>query len=176
MREIVLVPSKILRQKCEPVKEITPELIKEMNEMFETMYGTYGAGLAGPQIGICKRIITMDTESEYDHETRELIKEGRRLYIINPEIIEKSKETQTIEEGCLSVPGGSGEVTRPRKVKFKYTDENNKEQVMELEDFYASCVQHEIDHLEGILYIDYLSKLKRDKLIKKVRKAQKARG
>lgn len=160
---IVIHPDSVLRQKCEAVTEITPDIIKLMNDMLDTMYDAEGIGLAAPQVGIAKRIIVLDVEQSEDAP-------GRPLKMINPEIIAASEEKTILEEGCLSLPTMRVDVARPESVTVRYIDENGVTLEVEASDLFAKCVQHEIDHLNGVLIFDYQSKLKRDMTLRKYEK------
>ena len=160
-------PHPILHQKAERVLKVDDEIRKLLDDMLETMYADKGVGLAAPQVGVSKRIIVIDTEQR-DEEGN--YQPGKPMYLINPEIIYKSEEKILFCEGCLSVPGQSAEVERHESVKVRYTDYNGKEQELEASDYRAVVLQHEIDHLDGILYIDRLSRLKRNMLLKKLEK------
>lgn len=151
----------ILRTKCETVKEVTDDIKKILNEMLEIMYQNGGIGLAANQVGIRKRIITIDLQTDG-------IKEP--LFLVNPKITWKSEEKIKMEEGCLSVPSCNAPIERPAKIKLEYIDNYSKNHKIDADGLLARCIQHELDHLDGKLYIDYLSKIKRDILIKKVRK------
>lgn len=163
--ELYTYPHKILAQRAEKVEKVDDEMRKFLDDMLETMYHDKGVGLAAPQVGVSKRVIVID-----DKVTEEGERGAHPLYMVNPEIIEKSEEMILFNEGCLSVPGQSAEVERHFKVKVKYLDYNGKEQVLEAEDYLAVIIQHETDHLEGILYIDRISRLKRNMIIKKLSK------
>ena len=166
LRQILTEPNEILRKKSLPVDNVDKDLQILMDDMLETMYAAPGIGLAAIQIGIPKRIIVLDIEQ----------KEGQKkpLFLINPEIIQKSKNLSTYEEGCLSVPGQFAEIDRPDKCHIKYLDYYGEKKEINAEGMLATCIQHEIDHLEGILFIDYLSKLKKTIIIKKLSKEKKA--
>jgi len=157
-------PDKILAQKCEKVEEVNDEIRALLDDMLETMYADKGVGLAAPQIGVSKRIIVVDDK------TTEEGKGENPMYMVNPEIIEKSDEMILFNEGCLSVPGQCAEVERHQRVKVKYLDYNGCEQVIEAKDYLAVILQHETDHLDGILYIDKISRLKRNIILKKLKK------
>ena len=163
--ELYTFPHKVLSQKCERVEKVDDEVRKFLDDMLETMYHDKGVGLAAPQVGVLKRIIVID-----DKVTEEGVPGPHPMYMVNPEIIEKSEEMVVFNEGCLSVPGQSAEVERHLWVKVKYLDYNGKEQILLAEDFLAIIVQHETDHLDGILYIDKISRLKRNMIIKKLSK------
>jgi peptide deformylase len=167
-REIITLPDKRLRLVSKPVEKITAELRKLTEDMFETMYDAPGIGLAAIQIAIPQRLITMDL-SKKDEVAKPRV-------LINPEILWSSEETATYEEGCLSIPEYYEEVERPANVRFRYTDLDGKTHEEEANGLFATCVQHEIDHLNGKLFIDYLSKLKRDRVTKKFAKAAKQRA
>jgi peptide deformylase len=158
-----IVPDPVLRKKAAPVSGMDKDTTRFMHEMLETMYESRGIGLAAPQVGELRRVIVMDVAEEQNAE--------RALLMANPEILWKSVDTFTYKEGCLSIPEQFAEITRPKRVKVGYIDIAGKKQELELEDLASSCVQHEIDHLNGVLFVDYLSKLKRDMMIKRVEKA-----
>jgi peptide deformylase len=164
-RPIITLPDKRLRRVSEPVGKVTAEIKKLVEDMFESMYEAPGIGLAAVQLGVLKRIVTMDLSK----------KEGPsnpRIFI-NPEIVWKSDERSTYEEGCLSIPEIHEDVERPARVKVKYLDLDGKPQEEEAEGLFATCIQHEVDHTNGVLFIDHISKLKRDRIIKKFTKAAK---
>jgi len=165
LRQILTEPNKILREKSLPVDEVDADIQKLMDDMLETMYAAPGIGLAAIQVGVPKRIIVLDIAQ----------KEGTKnpIFFINPEIIEKSETNSTYEEGCLSVPGQFAEIDRPDKCYIRYLDYNGQKNEIKAEGMLATCIQHEIDHLEGILFIDYLSKLKKSMIIKKLSKQKK---
>ena len=162
IKTILTEPNKILRQISEPVEKVGDEERELMRDMLETMYSAKGIGLAAIQIGIPKRIIVMDLSKE---ENKKL-----PMYFVNPVITEKNNEKKTYEEGCLSVPNQFAEIDRPNKCKVEYLDFDGNKQSLQAEGLLATCIQHEIDHLEGILFIDYLSKLKKEMIIKKLSK------
>jgi len=165
LRDILVLPDKRLRLVSEPVKKIDRDIRQLVDDMFETMYEAPGIGLAAIQVGVPRRVITMDlSKKESPQEPR---------VFINPDLLWASDETATYEEGCLSIPEYYEEVTRPAQVRVAYLDLEGKEQVLEANDLLATCLQHEIDHLNGVLFIDHISKLKRDRVIKKYAKAAK---
>lgn len=169
IREILVIPDDRLREVSKPVAEITPQVKALVEDMFETMYDAPGIGLAAIQIGVPERIVTMDLakrEKEGDEEP----KSAPRVFI-NPEIVWKSEEQAPYEEGCLSIPDYYEEVERPAKVRVRYMDLDGKQHEEDAEGLFATCIQHEVDHLDGVLFIDYLSKLKRDRVLKKFTKA-----
>jgi len=171
---IYVAPHPVLKKSAAPVAEVTDEIRALVKDMFETMYVTRGIGLAAPQVGQSVRVLVMDVE-QTGGETREdgesaPFVPGKPVAVINPEIVWSSEEMNTYEEGCLSIPGQYAEVERPEKVRVKYLDENGQPQEMEADGLLATCVQHEIDHLDGILFTDHLSTLKRDMLLRKLKK------
>ena len=163
-RKIVIEPDPILRKKSDAIEKVDDELRKLMDEMLETMYEAPGIGLAAVQIGILKRLIVIDISKE---------EKKNPIFLINPEIITKSKNKSVYEEGCLSLPGQFAEIERPAECLIKYLDYQGKQKELKATGLMATCVQHEIDHLNGVLFIDYLSKLKRDMIIKKLKKNKK---
>jgi peptide deformylase len=165
IREIIKLPDKRLRLKSEPVKQIDAGIRKLVDDMFETMYKAPGIGLAAIQLGVAKRVITMDLSKKEEHHEPQVF--------INPEITWLSEERAKFEEGCLSIPDYYEEVERPAAVKVKYLDVAGKKHEIDAKGLLATCLQHEIDHINGVLFIDHLSKLKRDRVIKKFTKAAK---
>ncbi len=165
---VLTVPDSRLRQKAAPIDAVTDEIREIFERMIVTMDQEDGIGLAATQVGIDKRLIVMDI---HDHEDGECGSERCQLYrLANPEIIWRSDETEQSSEGCLSVPGQYAEVTRAHAVKMQYLDENNEKKVIEATGLLADCIQHEIEHLDGILFIDHLSAMKRKMLIQKAKK------
>ncbi len=164
-REIIKLPDKRLRLVSEPVKRIDAGIHKLVEDMFETMYAAPGIGLAAIQVGVGKRLFTADLSKK--EEARE------PQVFINPEIVWASDEKAIHEEGCLSIPEYYEDVERPVQVKVKYLDLDGKAHEIEADGLLARCVQHEIDHINGVLFIDHISKLKRDRVIKKFSKAAK---
>ena len=162
IKPIQFVPDPVLRKSALPVENITDKTLQLLDDMAETMYDAPGIGLAGPQIGELKRLIVMDCSR--DDEKSEL------WQMINPEVIELSEDNSTLEEGCLSIPGHTADVSRPDWIKLRFTNVKGKEQQIKAEGLLAACIQHEIDHLNGILFIDHISKLKRDMIWRKVLK------
>jgi peptide deformylase len=165
VRDIIIIPDKQLRLVSAPVEKVTTEVRRLADDMFETMYEAPGIGLAAIQIGVPQRLITMDLAKKDDPSTPRVF--------INPEILWSSEETSTYEEGCLSIPEYYEEVERPARVRVRFTDLDGKVHEEEAEGLFATCIQHEIDHLNGVLFVDYLSKLKRDRVMKKFAKAAK---
>jgi peptide deformylase len=166
VREILKLPDKRLRLTSDPVKRVDAGIRALVDDMFETMYAAPGIGLAGIQIGVAKRVVVMDLSKK--EETQE------PHVFINPEVTWASTERVTHEEGCLSIPEYYEEVERPLMVKVKYLDLDGKAHEIEADGLFATCLQHEIDHTNGILFIDHISKLKRDRITKKFTKAAKA--
>jgi len=162
VKKILTEPDKLLRQVSQTVDYVGENERKLMDDMIETMYAAKGIGLAAIQIGFPKRIIVLDISKD---ET-----EKNPLYFVNPIIHNKDTEQTTYEEGCLSVPGQFAEITRPKKIEIEYIDYHGEKKLLKAEGLLAICIQHEMDHLEGILFIDYLSKLKKSMIIKKLSK------
>lgn len=175
---IIEAPDPRLRQISEPVARVDDDLRRLMDDMLETMYDAPGIGLAAIQVGVAKRVLVIDlqepaegTEDKPENRVR------RPLYFVNPEILWESEELTTYNEGCLSVPEQYADVDRPARIRAKWLDYDGKAHEEELDGLLSTCLQHEMDHLEGILFVDHLSKLKRDILLKKLaklRKGQKA--
>jgi peptide deformylase len=165
LREILILPDKRLRQVADPVKKIDAGIRKLVEDMFETMYEAPGIGLAAVQVGTPKRVVTMDLAKKEEPKNPQVF--------INPEILWASHDKATYEEGCLSIPEYYGDVERPAQVKVKYLDLEGKPHELDADGLLATCLQHEIDHLNGILFIDHMSKLKRDRVLKKFTKAAK---
>ena len=166
LRENLTEPNNTLRQKSLKVEKVDEDLQRLMLDMTETMYAAPGIGLAAIQIGVPKRVIVLDISQ----------KEGikKPMYFVNPEIINKSENNSTYEEGCLSVPGQFAEIDRPSSCHIKYLDYYGEPKELKARGMLATCIQHEMDHLEGILFIDYLSKLKKSMIIKKLSKQKRA--
>ena len=167
IKKIITEPNKILRQKSLSVKKVGKEEQVLMDDMLETMYAANGIGLAAIQIGVPKRIIVMDISKKDE--------KNNPMYFVNPIIKNKNSETSTYEEGCLSVPNFFAEVDRPKKCDVEYFDYDGKKKILNAEGLLATCIQHEMDHLEGVLFIDYLSKLKKTMIVKKLSKRKKDR-
>ena len=177
LREILTEPNKLLREKSLTVKEVDKDLQKLMNDMLETMYAAPGIGLAAIQVGVPKRVIVLDIGwRDKPESTNDEKQEERKnpMYFVNPEIITKSTNNSTYEEGCLSVPGQFAEIDRPDECNVKYLDYYGQPKELMAKGMLATCIQHEIDHLEGILFIDYLSKLKKSMIVKKLAKQKEA--
>jgi peptide deformylase len=165
LRDILILPDKRLRQVSEPVKTVNADIRKLVEDMFETMYDAPGIGLAAIQVGRPQRVVTMDLAKKDDPKDPKVF--------INPEIVWSSEDKAVYEEGCLSIPEFYGDVERPAQVKVKYLDLDGGAHEIEANGLLATCLQHEIDHLNGVLFIDHMSKLKRDRVVKKFAKAAK---
>jgi len=169
LRPIIEAPDPVLRQISEPVAEVTAEHRKLIADMFETMYAAPGIGLAAIQVGVAERILVIDLQ-EPEEEGGEPVRDPR--VFINPEIVGHSEEFQVYNEGCLSLPEQYAEIERPAAVRARWMDEKGKPHEQDLDGLLAVCLQHEMDHLEGILFVDHLSRLKRDIILKKLAKAK----
>jgi peptide deformylase len=165
VREILIIPDKRLRLKSEAVKAVDKPLRTLIDDMFETMYAAPGIGLAAIQVGVPRRVVTMDLAKKDEPKQPQVF--------INPEVVWASDEKATYEEGCLSIPEYYEEVERPKSVKVKFLDIDLRPQEIEADGLLATCLQHEIDHTNGVLFIDHISKLKRDMVMKKFKKAAK---
>ncbi len=168
IRPIHVIPDNVLRQQAEPVTVFDAELQTLIDDMFETMYAAPGIGLAAPQVGVLKRLAVVDVSSRDD--------EQEPLVLINPEIVWESEDISVYEEGCLSIPEYYEEVERPAEVRVRYLDREGKEQEIKADGVLATCIQHEMDHLDGVLFIDHISKLKREMVWKKFQKTAKRDG
>ena len=164
---IITIPDPVLRKVAAPVPEITDGIQQLLTDMAETMYDAPGIGLAAPQINISQRLIVMDCGKD---ETPELFK------MINPEIINRSDELAVLEEGCLSIPDQTADVERPAVVEVKYTDIAGDDKRLTCEGLLAACIQHEVDHLDGVLFIDHISRLKRDMIVRRFMKEMRQSG
>ena len=165
IRKILTEPDPFLRQKSKNVDVVNDEIRSLMDDMLETMYDAPGIGLAAIQIGVPKRVIVIDLSKDNEKKNP--------MFFVNPEIMKKSQNDASYEEGCLSVPNQFAEISRPDTCKVKYFDYNGNEKILETKGLLATCIQHEMDHLEGILFIDHLSKLKKSMIIKKLSKQKK---
>ena len=170
IREIVEVPDPRLRQISSPVEEVTDEIRELVSDMFETMYAAPGIGLAAIQVGVAKRILVIDLQ-EPEEEGGEPVKDPH--VFINPEILQHSDQEVPYTEGCLSVPDQFAEVDRPDRIRARWLDLDGKQQEQDIDGLLAVCLQHEMDHLNGVLFIDHLSRLKRDMILKKLVKLRK---
>jgi peptide deformylase len=168
IKPLIILPDPVLRQVSTPVETIDADIRRLADDMLETMYDAPGIGLAAIQIGVPKRLLVLDVTKEGE--------EKQPLVFINPKVVRSSEERSVYEEGCLSIPDYYAEVERPAAITVEYVDREGKEQAVEAEGLLATCLQHEIDHLNGVLFIDYISKLKRDMVIRRFTKAAKTRG
>lgn len=159
-------PDPRLRIKAMPIDTVDDEIRQLMDDMLETMYHDEGIGLAATQVGVDKRVVVIDLNSGTEEESEV-------FFMANPEVLWASEETSSMQEGCLSVPEVRAEVTRPSRVKIRYIDRDNKQIESDVDGLFATCIQHEIDHLDGVLFIDYLSRLKQDMIQKKLKKLKK---
>jgi peptide deformylase len=166
IRPILTLPDPVLRKKAKPIERVDAELGRLIDDMLATMYDAPGIGLAAPQIGVLRRLIVMDPAKDDQPKTP--------LVMVNPEILWRSEEMRVHEEGCLSIPDFTAEIERPAKARVAYIDRGGKKQEAELEGIWSTLVQHEIDHLNGVLFIDYLSRLKRDMVVRKFTKQKRA--
>lgn len=167
IKPLIILPDPLLRQVSTPIERVDAELQKLADDMLETMYDAPGIGLAAIQVGIARRLLVIDLSKEGE--------EKQPLVVINPEIIKSSDARSVYEEGCLSIPDYYAEVERPAQVTVKSIDREGKEQMIEADGLLATCLQHEIDHLNGVLFIDHISRLKREMVIKKFTKAAKSK-
>jgi len=165
--DIITLPDPKLRLVSAPVERVDDEVRRLLDDMLETMYEAPGIGLAAIQVGVPRRIVTIDVSGREEGEAR------KPLFLINPEILSSSDDRSVYEEGCLSIPDYYAEVERPASVRLRYVDRDGKQQEIEADGLLATCVQHELDHLEGRLFIDYLSRLKREMVVRKFVKAAK---
>ena len=166
LRKILTEPDPFLRQVSKKVDNVDDEIRMLMDDMLDTMYNAPGIGLAAIQVGIPLRVIVIDLSKDEEKKTP--------LYFVNPEIISSSDQDATYEEGCLSVPNQFAEIERPDKCQINFVDYNGEKKILKAEGLLATCIQHEMDHLEGVLFIDYLSKLKKNMIIKKLSKQKKS--
>lgn len=168
IKPLIILPDPILRQVSTPLDTVNDEAQRLADDMLETMYDAPGIGLAAIQIGVARRMLVLDVSKEGEDKTP--------LVFINPEIVKASDARSVYEEGCLSIPDYYAEVERPAEITVRYIDRDGKEQTIDANGLLATCLQHEIDHLNGVLFIDHISKLKRDMVIRKFTKAAKTRG
>ncbi|HEC90219.1 MAG TPA: peptide deformylase [Alphaproteobacteria bacterium] len=164
---VIIAPDPRLKAVCEPVESVDGKIAGFMNDMLETMYKSNGVGLAAPQVGVARRIIVTDVSRE--NESPNPVK------MVNPEIVWSSEEEAFVEEGCLSFPDQYAEVTRPESVRVRYIDHENEIRELAASGFLARCIQHEMDHLEGVLFVDYISSLKRGMILRKLAKIKRRR-
>ena len=165
--EIITIPDPVLKTVASPVTSFDDALRRQMDDMLETMYDAPGIGLAANQVGMLNRVLVMDVDYRAE--------EGNKnpIFMVNPEIVHESEEISVMEEGCLSIPGQYAEIERPAVVRVKYLDYHGQPAELEASELLSHCVQHEIDHLNGVLFIDYLSKLKRNMIVRKLEKMKK---
>ena len=168
IKPLIILPDPLLRQVSTPVEQVDSQIIQLADDMLETMYDAPGIGLAAIQIGVARRMLVIDVSREDE--------ENKPIVFINPEIVKTSDELSTYEEGCLSIPDYYAEVERPAALTVNYVDRTGKQQTLEADGLLATCLQHEIDHLTGVLFIDHISRLKRDMVIKKFTKIAKAKA
>lgn len=168
VRRILIAPHPLLKLKARPVERVDDEIRRLMDDMLETMYRAPGIGLAAPQIGVSLRVVVVDLAKKDEPPAP--------MRLVNPEITWRSEEQVVMEEGCLSLPEQFAEVTRPAAVKVRYLDERGEEREVEADGMLARCLQHEVDHLDGILFVDRLSPLKRNMILRKLAKSQRARA
>ena len=167
IKPLIILPDPVLRQVSKPIERVDADLQRLTDDMLETMYDAPGIGLAAIQVGVPRRMLVIDLSKEGE--------EKQPLVFINPEIVSSSDDRSVYEEGCLSIPDYYAEVERPANVTVKYLDREGKEQSVEADGLLATCLQHEIDHLNGVLFIDHISRLKREMVIKKFTKAAKSK-
>lgn len=167
IKPLIILPDPLLRQVSKPIERVDADLLKLADDMLETMYDAPGIGLAGIQIGVARRILVIDLAKEDEEKSPQIF--------INPEIVKSSDELSVYEEGCLSIPEYYAEVERPAVITVKHIGRDGKEHTVEADGLLATCLQHEIDHLNGVLFIDHISRLKREMVIKKFTKAAKAK-
>ena len=165
--DIIWVPDPVLKEVAQPIDKVDDALQSQMDAMLEAMYEAPGIGLAANQVGLLNRVFVMDVDY------KEGVTEKNPICMVNPEIVWESENKSVMEEGCLSIPGQFADVERPAEVRVKFLDYNGKEQELLVEGLKSHCVQHELDHLNGVLFVDYLSRLKRDMMIKRVKKLAK---
>ena len=168
IKPLIILPDPILRQVSTPIETMDSEVKRLADDMLDTMYDAPGIGLAAIQIGVARRMLVLDVSKDGEDKAP--------LVFINPEIVTSSDARSVYEEGCLSIPDYYAEVERPATITVKHIDRDGKEQIVEADGLLATCLQHEIDHLNGVLFIDYISKLKREMVIRKFTKAAKMRG
>ena len=168
IKPLIILPDPLLRQVSAPVEQVDSQIIQLADDMLETMYDAPGIGLAAIQIGVARRMLVIDVSREDE--------ENKPIVFINPEIVKTTDELSTYEEGCLSIPDYYAEVERPAALTVNYIDRSGKQQSLEADGLLATCLQHEIDHLNGVLFIDHISRLKRDMVIKKFTKIAKAKA
>jgi peptide deformylase len=165
---IIIAPDPVLKTKARKVEKVDDRIRKLMDDMLETMYAAPGVGLAAPQVGVLERVIVLDVAGKDE--------EPRPMRLVNPEIVWASEDLAVAQEGCLSIPEQWADVTRPAAVKVRYLDENGTQREVEADGLLAVCLQHEIDHLDGVLFVDHLSPLKRNMIMRKLAKWKKSQA
>ena len=165
---IITAPDPRLKKVCAPMEAVDDEIRQLMDDMLETMYNAPGIGLAAPQVGVLKRILVVDISGEDE--------EKQPLYMANPELVDVSDDDAAYEEGCLSLPEHYGEVVRPAKIRVRFLDRENEIRELEADGLLATCIQHEMDHLDGVLFVDHLTALKRNMILRKLLKAKKSKA
>jgi len=166
--EIITAPDPRLKLKAKPVEKVDASVRRLMDDMLETMYGSIGVGLAAPQVGVAKRVIVIDVAREGEKPAP--------MHMANPEILWRSEEKTVANEGCLSLPEHYADVSRAAEIRFCYLDEQNEIREVEAKGLLATCIQHEIDHLDGVLFVDHISALKRGMILRKLQKAKRSRA
>ncbi|MBI1215602.1 MAG: peptide deformylase [Alphaproteobacteria bacterium] len=170
---IYIAPHSVLKKVAEPIEAVNDELKKLMDDMLETMYNAPGIGLAAPQVGVSKRLLVLDVEQPRGPDDEDLPLEKRRgkpICFVNPEVLWSSDEPNVYDEGCLSLPGQFAEIERPKKVRVKFVNYEGKQEEIEADGLLATCLQHEIDHLDGVLFVDHLSQIKRNMIMRRLKK------
>jgi peptide deformylase len=167
IKPLIILPDPVLRQQSRPIEQVDAEVLRLADDMLETMYDAPGIGLAAVQVGVPRRMLVIDVSRD-DEEKKPVV-------FINPEILKVSDDVSAYEEGCLSIPDYYAEVERPASLTMRYIDRDGKQQTIDADGLLATCLQHEIDHLNGILFIDHISRLKREMVIKKFTKAARAK-
>lgn len=171
---IYIAPAAVLKKVADPVEAVNDDLKKLMDDMLETMYRAPGIGLAAPQVGVSKRVLVLDVEQPRGPDDEDLpdisARKGNPICFVNPEILWSSAEPNVYDEGCLSLPGQYAEIERPKKVRVKYVTYDGQQAELEADGLLATCLQHEIDHLDGVLFVDHLSTLKRNMIMRRLKK------
>jgi peptide deformylase len=177
---IIIAPDPLLKQMSTPVEAITPDILQLLEDMLDTMYAAKGVGLSAVQVGVLKRVVVMDADQGDEDEDEDTSSRGasrgnrgKPLKMLNPEIVSSGDEPNIYKEGCLSFPGQYSEVERPKVVTVKYMDETGKHHSVTMDGLAATCIQHEIDHMNGIVFVDHISRLKREMIVKRLIKAKK---
>ncbi len=176
---LVIAPDPRLNQSSEPVAEVNDDIRTLLDDLLDTMYSNNGIGLAAVQVGVMKRVIVVDiewstAERPDDPNARASGKDGKPIKMVNPQIIGEDSAQSTYKEGCLSFPEQYSDVERPKAIKVRYLDENGEEQIIEADGLLATCIQHEIDHINGVVFVDHISRLKREMILKKLAKLKKS--